>query len=106
MTGVGRRSVLTMDGVVTVVQESRFQLTDDAGVSHLFILSPDAAAEPDQLAAVAEGAVPREAWVTHRRPVSSATSHIPSRFALPPARRDNHGPCIRASRITESTLDA
>ena len=38
-----------MDGVVTVVQESRFQLTDDAGVSHLFLLSQGAAAEPDQL---------------------------------------------------------
>ncbi len=39
-----------MDGMVTVVQESRFQLTDDRGVSHLFILGHDAAAEPDQLA--------------------------------------------------------
>ena len=41
-----------MDGMVTVVQESRFQLTDDRGVSHLFILGHDAAAEPDQLAAL------------------------------------------------------
>ena len=39
-----------MEGVVTLAQESRFQLTDDRGVSHLFILSHDAAAEPDQLA--------------------------------------------------------
>ncbi len=38
-----------MEGVVTMVQESRFQLTDDRGVSHLFILGHDAAAEPDQL---------------------------------------------------------
>ena len=38
-----------MDGVVTIVQESRFQLTDDAGVSHLFILGHDTLAEPDQL---------------------------------------------------------
>ncbi len=38
-----------MEGVVTIVQESRFQLTDDHGVSHLFILSRGAAAEPDQL---------------------------------------------------------
>lgn len=38
-----------MEGIVTVVQESRFQLTDDRGVSHLFILGHDAAAEPDQL---------------------------------------------------------
>jgi len=39
-----------MEGVVTMVQESRFQLTDNRGVSHLFILGHDAAAEPDQLA--------------------------------------------------------
>ncbi len=39
-----------MDGVVTIVQEGRFQMTDDAGVSHLFILSPSAAAETEQLA--------------------------------------------------------
>ena len=40
----------TMDGVVTLVQESRFQLTDERGVSHLFILSPYASAETEQLA--------------------------------------------------------
>lgn len=39
----------TMEGVVTIVQEGRFQLTDDDGVSHLFLLSHDSAAEPDQL---------------------------------------------------------
>ena len=38
-----------MEGVVTLVQESRFQLTDDRGVSHLFILGPNAAAETGQL---------------------------------------------------------
>lgn len=42
----------TMDGVITIVQESRFQLTDDAGVGHLFTLSPYAAAETDQLPAL------------------------------------------------------
>jgi hypothetical protein len=42
----------TMCGVVTIVQEARFQLSDDAGVSHLFILSHSAAAEPQQLAAL------------------------------------------------------
>ena len=39
----------SMDGVVTIVQEGRFQLTDDRGVSHLFILGPMAAAETRQL---------------------------------------------------------
>ena len=42
----------TMDGVITIVQESRFQLTDDAGVGHLFTLSPNAGAETDQLPAL------------------------------------------------------
>lgn len=39
----------TMDGIVTIVQESRFQLTDEQGVSHLFVLGHDTLAEPDQL---------------------------------------------------------
>ena len=39
----------TMEGVVTIVQEGRFQLTDDRGVSHLFILGPNAPGETDQL---------------------------------------------------------
>ena len=41
--------VKTMQGTITIVQESRFQLTDDGGVSHLFILGHDTLAEPDQL---------------------------------------------------------
>ena len=39
----------SMEGVVTIVQESRFQLTDDEGVSHLFVLGHSSLAEPDQL---------------------------------------------------------
>jgi hypothetical protein len=39
----------SMEGVVTIVQESRFQLTDDAGASHLFILGHGTLGEPDQL---------------------------------------------------------
>lgn len=39
----------SMEGIITIVQEGRFQLTDDAGVSHLCILSYGAAAEPAQL---------------------------------------------------------
>ncbi len=46
-----------MEGVVTVAQESRFQLTDDQGVSHLFVLGHDASAEPDQLAPLSRGQV-------------------------------------------------
>ncbi len=41
-----------MTGIVTIVQEGRFQMTDPDGVSHLFILSPKAALEPAQLQAL------------------------------------------------------
>ena len=39
----------TMVGIVTLAQEGRFQLTDDRGISHLFILSHGASAEASQL---------------------------------------------------------
>ncbi len=38
-----------MDGVITIVQEGRFQLTDDEGISHQFVLSHSAMCEPEQL---------------------------------------------------------
>ncbi len=41
-----------MDGVVTIIQESRFQLLDDAGVGHHFVLAYNAALEPEQLASL------------------------------------------------------
>ena len=42
----------TMEGTLIIAQEGRFQLTDFSGVSHLFMLSPTAAAEADQLTAL------------------------------------------------------
>jgi hypothetical protein len=41
-----------ISGVVTIVQEGRFQMTADSGVSHLFILAHSAATEPQQLSAL------------------------------------------------------
>ncbi len=38
-----------MEGVVTIVQEGRFQLTDLQGVSHQFVLGHAALAETEQL---------------------------------------------------------
>jgi hypothetical protein len=38
-----------MTGVVTIVQEGRFQLTDELGRSHLFMLGPNAPLETSQL---------------------------------------------------------
>ena len=48
----------TMDGRITLAQESRFQLTDGAGVSHLFTLGPWCAAEPAQLVPLARRQAP------------------------------------------------
>ncbi len=48
----------TMDGRITLAQESRFQLTDEAGVGHLFTLGPWCAAEPKQLVPLAESQAP------------------------------------------------
>lgn len=42
----------SVQGVVTIVQEGRFQLLDDDGVGHLFLLGHSAAAEPEQLGAL------------------------------------------------------
>ncbi|HEY8290719.1 MAG TPA: hypothetical protein VIG49_15700 [Acetobacteraceae bacterium] len=39
-----------MTGVVIIVQEGRFQMSDDNGVSHLFILGRGATADTSQLA--------------------------------------------------------
>jgi hypothetical protein len=39
----------SVDGIVLIVQEGRFQLRDDAGVGHQFELSYKAALEPEQL---------------------------------------------------------
>ena len=39
----------SVEGVVIIVQESRFQLLDDNGVAHHFLLAHNAAAEEEQL---------------------------------------------------------
>ena len=40
---------MTMQGIILIVQETRFTLRDAAGVAHLFVLGPNAAAAPEQL---------------------------------------------------------
>ena len=49
-----------LTGWVALVQEGRFQVVDDQGAGHLFILSPHAAAETAQLRPLAK----RQARVT------------------------------------------
>ncbi len=39
----------SIEGIITIVQEGRFSLTDQAGVGHQFELSHRAALEPEQL---------------------------------------------------------
>ena len=44
----------TVDGVVTLVQERRFQLVDDRGVAHLFVIAGGAPFDAAQLEACAQ----------------------------------------------------
>jgi hypothetical protein len=39
----------SMSGVITIVQEGRFQLRDEDGVSHHFVLRHNAEVDPEQL---------------------------------------------------------
>ena len=39
----------SIEGLVTIVQEGRFQLLDRDGVAHQFLLAHDAPLEPEQL---------------------------------------------------------
>jgi hypothetical protein len=69
----------SMEGVVTIVQEGRFQLVDDAGVAHLFLLGHAAAADPEQLAPL-----PREQARLHvmYRPAGRLIAHVAERLVL------------------------
>ncbi len=44
----------SIEGVVTIVQEGRFQLQDVDGVSHHFLLGHDAPLEPEQLPSLSQ----------------------------------------------------
>ena len=72
------------EGVVTIVQESRFQLTDDNGISHLFLLDRHAAAEPAQLATLQ--AHQARVRVTYE-PARNLIGLVARSVALAPARR-------------------
>ncbi len=69
----------SMEGVVTIVQEGRFQLTDDRGVSHLFILGHNAPPETEQLAPLQR----RQARVRVRyRPAENLIGNVLSSIEL------------------------
>jgi len=46
---IGGAGMQAIEGIITIVQEGRFSLTDRDGVSHQFELSHRAGAEPEQL---------------------------------------------------------
>ena len=70
----------TIDGVVTIVQESRFQLVDDEGVGHLFVLGHDSPAEPDQLAPLQRKQSRVRVGYTEARNVIGRVAHSISRI--------------------------
>ncbi len=55
----------SIEGVVTIVQETRFQLLDDDGVGHHFLLAYSAAIEPEQLPMLTQ----RRVRVTYTDPI-------------------------------------
>lgn len=71
----------TMDGRITLAQESRFQLTGRDGISHLFTLGPWCAAEPAQLTPLA--ARQARVRVTYR-PVPGTIGYLARRIDLRP----------------------
>lgn len=64
-------------GVVTIVQEGRFQLLDANGVSHQFILHHSAAADPEQL----PGLVNRHVCVSYTDP-GGVIGHVATRLMI------------------------
>ena len=66
-------------GIVTIVQEGRFQMVDDDGVAHLFVLAHSAAAETGQLAELQH----RQARIRVRyRPAAALIGHVATAITL------------------------
>jgi hypothetical protein len=71
------RRVESIAGIVTIVQEGRFQLLDAAGVSHHFILHYGAAADPEQL----PNLVNRHVLVSYKDP-GGMIGHVATRLLI------------------------
>jgi len=69
----------SIEGLVIIVQEGRFQLVDDAGVAHLFLLGHAASADPEQLAPLQRKQA--RVRVTYR-PVKRLIAHVAERLVL------------------------
>jgi hypothetical protein len=69
----------SIEGLVIIVQEGRFQLVDDAGVAHLFLLGHAASADPEQLAPLQR----KQARVrVMYRPAERLIAHVAKRLVL------------------------
>ena len=68
-----------IQGIVTIVQESRFQVVDRNGVAHHFLLSHKAAVEPEQLPILQREQVPVRVWYTFAPDV---IGHVAARIEL------------------------
>ncbi len=74
----------SIQGIVTIVQEGRFQLIDRKGVAHHFLLSHRAALEPEQLAALQRAQSHVRVWFTA---APGVIGHAAERIALDDAPR-------------------
>jgi hypothetical protein len=72
----------TLDGVVTLVQERRFQLVDDGGVAHLFVIAGDAPVDASALEACTRSA--RRVRVTYR-PAPGLIARLATSVSVHPA---------------------
>src|SRR5690348_5456146 len=74
----------SIEGIVTIVQESRFQLIDSKGVAHHFLLSHKAPLEPQQLASLQRDQAHVRVWfkpapgIVGHTAVGIAKSHTPA----------------------------
>ncbi len=69
-----------IDGIVTIVQESRFQIVDDRGVAHLLILGHGSMAEPDQLEGLAAAQARVRVQCSEPRNVIGLVAHSVARL--------------------------
>lgn len=69
----------TRDGTITLVQERRFQLVDDGGTAHLFLLAHDAPLDALRLAPLAGSG--RRVRVEYRK-VPDLIAHVAQNVCL------------------------
>ena len=67
----------SVQGIVTIVQEGRFQLVDAHGVAHHFLLSYSAALEPQQLSPLQCDQAMVRVWC---KPAPGLIGHVAARI--------------------------